>query len=314
MNYLELAQKLRRKCRVAGNGPTAVTGQTEEYNRLLDFVNEAWLHIQRRHTDWRWMRATAACATVAGQVSYSASDFGLTDFAYWALDYRNGDTFRNYANPGVSITIASPAVVSLTGHGLVAGNTVKFGTTGALPTGLTAGTTYYVVSPTANTFQVSGTAGGPPIATSGTQTGNTTLSTNNTTSFVGFGTEAFLDVADYDTLRDTWLFGANRQTYTRPYQVAMAPDQSLACGPITAAGYTLVGDYYKVPTVMTAATDIPALPEQFQWAIIYQAMMFYGASEAAPEVYDDGEKQFKLIIRQLERAQLRRTVLPGALV
>ena len=57
-----------------------------------------------------------------------------------------------------TITTASPAVVSLTAHGLVEGDAIYFTTTGVLPTGLTANITYYVkaISPTnANAFQVS---------------------------------------------------------------------------------------------------------------------------------------------------------------
>ena len=68
----------------------------------------------------------------------------------------------------VTITNASPAVVSWTGHGLVAGQPVVFSTTGSLPTGLTVGTVYYVISAglTKYPFQVSATAGGAGIGTS----------------------------------------------------------------------------------------------------------------------------------------------------
>lgn len=71
----------------------------------------------------------------------------------------------------VTITIASPGVVSWTAHGLPAGTPVAFSTTGALPTGLVANTTYYVVSPGANDFQVVATVGGAAINTSGSQSG-----------------------------------------------------------------------------------------------------------------------------------------------
>ena len=72
-----------------------------------------------------------------------------------------------------TITIATPGVVTWNSHGLSANDPVKFTTTGALPTGLIAGTTYYVVgaSITANTFQLSVTAGAAAIATSGAQSG-----------------------------------------------------------------------------------------------------------------------------------------------
>ena len=74
---------------------------------------------------------------------------------------------------GVTITIASPGVVTWAAHGLIANDPVKFTTTGGLPTGLVVGTTYFVVgaSITTNTFQLSAAAGGAAINTTGTQSG-----------------------------------------------------------------------------------------------------------------------------------------------
>lgn len=72
----------------------------------------------------------------------------------------------------VTMTIASPGVMTLTAHGYAVGDAVVFTTTGALPTGLVAGTTYYVKTvPTADTFTVAATSGGTVIATTGTQSG-----------------------------------------------------------------------------------------------------------------------------------------------
>jgi len=75
----------------------------------------------------------------------------------------------------VTITIATPGVITwFTGtHGLSGGESVVFSTTGALPTGLTAGTTYYVLSAgiTTTTFRVSLTPGGSAVNTSGVQSG-----------------------------------------------------------------------------------------------------------------------------------------------
>jgi hypothetical protein len=72
----------------------------------------------------------------------------------------------------VTITIASPGVVTWAAHGLA--NSVPLVLSnkgGALPTGLVAGTTYYTKAVAANTFQLSATAGGAAINTSGTQSG-----------------------------------------------------------------------------------------------------------------------------------------------
>lgn len=76
-----------------------------------------------------------------------------------------------------TITIASPAVVTSAAHGLVAGDLVKFTTSGALPTGIVSGTVYYVISAglTTNTFQIAATLGGTAINTSGTQSGTHVL-------------------------------------------------------------------------------------------------------------------------------------------
>jgi hypothetical protein len=71
----------------------------------------------------------------------------------------------------VTITIASPGVVTHTAHGFAADTPIVFSTTGALPTGLTAGTTYWVQNPTTDTYEVSATPGGGSINTSGTQSG-----------------------------------------------------------------------------------------------------------------------------------------------
>ena len=54
----------------------------------------------------------------------------------------------------VTISNASPAVVTLTNHGLRNGAGLVFSTTGALPTGVTAGVTYYAKSTASNTLNL----------------------------------------------------------------------------------------------------------------------------------------------------------------
>ena len=71
-----------------------------------------------------------------------------------------------------TITIASPGVVTATAHGLSDGDTVILETDGALPTGLSADTQYYVVNKATDTFQLSSTSGGSAINTTGSQSGN----------------------------------------------------------------------------------------------------------------------------------------------
>lgn len=80
-----------------------------------------------------------------------------------------------YIDSTVTISIAAPGVVTWANHGLSVNDTIRFTTTGALPTGLAINTTYFVKEVlSANTFTVSATAGGAAITTSGTQSGTQT--------------------------------------------------------------------------------------------------------------------------------------------
>jgi hypothetical protein len=91
--------------------------------------------------------------------------------------------WRQYTIPSVAstvtVTIATPGVFTLSNHGFSIGTALYFATTGALPTGLTAGTVYYVIAAglTANAFEVSTQINGSAVATSGTQSGTHTVLT-----------------------------------------------------------------------------------------------------------------------------------------
>jgi hypothetical protein len=72
-----------------------------------------------------------------------------------------------------TVTIASPGVLTTT---LRNGTAVMLNTTGALPTGLSVGTVYYVVGSTGTTCNLSLTYGGAAINTSGSQSGTQSFS------------------------------------------------------------------------------------------------------------------------------------------
>jgi hypothetical protein len=74
----------------------------------------------------------------------------------------------------VVITFASPAVIGWTAHGLANGTAVTFSSTGTLPGGLSAATTYYVVNASTDTFNVAATLNGVPINTTNAGSGTFT--------------------------------------------------------------------------------------------------------------------------------------------
>jgi hypothetical protein len=118
--------------------------------------------------------ATVGSATAAG--AYIANVHNITSSQFQARVWRISEN----ANLGAAtITIATPAVITRAAHELIDGNKIYFTTTGALPTGILAGTVttnnYFVRNVTANTFNISSTLTGALINTSGTQSGVHTL-------------------------------------------------------------------------------------------------------------------------------------------
>lgn len=72
----------------------------------------------------------------------------------------------------VTISIAAPGVITLpAGFSFPNGTLIQFESTGALPTGLSVGITYFVRDSVDNTFSVAATISGAAITTSGTQSG-----------------------------------------------------------------------------------------------------------------------------------------------
>jgi hypothetical protein len=96
---------------------------------------------------------------------------------YW--DATNGLNTRgvnvNTLGGTVTLTIASPCVITLS-NVLAEGTAIKLATTGALPTGLTAGTTYYLRNVDGATANLSATPTGSIINTSGSQSGTQSIS------------------------------------------------------------------------------------------------------------------------------------------
>ena len=229
MNFLEIVQRIKRRCRVTGSVPVTVVGLNEEFARLVDFADESWMYIQLLRPDWKWMRYSMSFPTVAGQATYTlaqikATGTGFSNFGNWEQD-----TFRNY---------------------------------------LTA---------------------------------------------VGTNSEFLMGWIPYDVWRDAYQYGAIRQTQTNPTQLTITPALGIGLGCAPLAGYTITGDYNKVATEMVANTDIPGLPSQFHMAIVYKAMMHYGVSEAKPEIYDEGEKEFRIMLARIELQQLPEMLICGPL-
>ena len=95
--------------------------------------------------------------------------------ATWSSSDSTGSNPSFAAGVGIFRAAAGTGTITKTAHGLVNGQVVYFTTTGALLTGITAGTHYYVVSASTDTFKISASEGGSAITFSGSQSGVHTL-------------------------------------------------------------------------------------------------------------------------------------------
>lgn len=130
----------------------------------------------------------------------------------------------------------------------------------------------------------------------------------------GTSSEQFLTPISYDNYRDTYLFGMMRTSYGDPRYISEGPDRSLNLGLIPGSvGYTVVGEYFKAPTSLTADADMPALPSQYHMLIVYRAMMMYGMYEAANETYQEGMNLYNSMLRRVMRDQMDDVCVGAAL-
>lgn len=142
---------------------------------------------------------------------------------------RTSVLLRDKAPQTVTVTIASPGVFTATGHGYVAGDAVSLSTTGALPTGLTVNTTYYVIATglTANDFQLSATLGGAAINTTGSQSGTHTLYSNAMAITMG---SSFDEAGSSATNQDFYVLNNDNATTTRVLKFNLRAALSISAG------------------------------------------------------------------------------------
>lgn len=118
--------------------------------------------------------ATPGGAAISFTGSGSGTRYGYKNpiTSYQAYGALSGNPFASMLPRAATITIASPATVTAAGHGLTNGKRVQFTTSGALPTGILANTTYFVINAATDTFNLSATQGGAAMGTSGGQSGS----------------------------------------------------------------------------------------------------------------------------------------------
>lgn len=118
-----------------------------------------------------WPTASWMMQTPGGTAPTLTTGKGAHDQMVYSVQY--------YATGTATMTIATPCVVTWTGNTLLYGMRVQFTTSGALPTGVSASTTYWVNPTGSNTFNLSTSLAnlqaGTYVASSGSQSGTHTV-------------------------------------------------------------------------------------------------------------------------------------------
>lgn len=116
-----------------------------------------------------------------GSVTLSIASPAVASLTAHGLSLNDPVIFSILQNKATcTITEANPGVITRTAHGFAAGRPVKFSSSGYLPHNIVPGTTYYVIATglTSNSFQISATVGGAAINT--TAMTNTFVNGNST--------------------------------------------------------------------------------------------------------------------------------------
>lgn len=131
---------------------------------------------------------------------------------------------------------------------------------------------------------------------------------------LGVSNEMILPYIGWDEFRNLYLYGNMRLTQQRPVLHAIDPDYNLWLGATPdISGYTIDGEYYQAPVYMLNDTDLPILPNQYQMAIVWKALIAYGLYEGAAEAVDRGTAEYGTLMLRLQNRQLPQMVFGAPL-
>ena len=151
---------------------------------IVKIIDTTTMNLTNADTVYISTQISAGGLILFGLYAINPDGFiGTNTYHIQAVDVLGNPLPAPYSSSAtVTISVATPAVVTWTGSNMQANQPVVFSTTGALPTPIVAGTTYYVSATglTANLFEISATPGGAVINTSGSQSGVQTATSTAT--------------------------------------------------------------------------------------------------------------------------------------
>lgn len=132
-------------------------------------------------------------------------------------------------------------------------------------------------------------------------------------SSTGVGGETFVSYTSFDGFNSLYNFGSLQNQTGFPIHITVNPNNEIELGLTPGAVYVLRGEYHRSAQILSADADTPEMPTDYHSLIKYQAMMFYGQYESAPEIVDRADTGINKIMRQLIRNQGQSFRLGGPL-
>jgi hypothetical protein len=188
------------------------------------------------------------------------------------------DAAIGLSNSVVSMTIASPCVVTAVIN-LPDGTPITFATTGALPTGLLPGVTYYTKYLTAATFNLAATSGGASITTTGSQSGVQSISPRGILLSSLSGADGYTPLYQNtftisDASRFLLVFGTNDygSTTLDPLLIRWSDQESLTTwfpAATNQAGSVRLSHGSKIVTTLQSRQEIVVWTDQALYSLQY---------------------------------------------
>jgi len=119
----------------------------------------------------------------------------------------------------------------------------------------------------------------------------------------GVGGQSYLVFSRWDRFSSVYKIGAIQDQTSQPITITYNPKDEIVLGMTPNDIYTVTGSYYLSAQILAADADVPELPAMFHDLIKYQAMMYYGLFESAPEIISRAQIGAARLMNQLKRDQ-----------
>lgn len=111
-----------------------------------------------------------------------------------------------------------------------------------------------------------------------------------------------LNVEEYRAYRDSMRSGV--KVNDTPTTIIVLPTKNLKLEPPPDAVYSLTADYWKKPVKMSADSDEPLIPVQYERIIIARVKMYFAEEQEVPGLYQIAQVEYDALLDRLTAHEL----------